>query len=108
MILYVHAPADDTSTPPGRQPSHHVLRLMAIFELTFELRFYIPRRGVATAGDASPVRPTMSPLHQLVDICVPRRPIMAPSAQSAAVSRPTGHWTVDNCSSSSVYITAYN
>jgi len=38
----------------------------------------------------------MSPLHQLVDICVPRKPIMAPSAQSAAVSRPTGHWTVDS------------
>jgi len=105
MILCLDAPADDTSTPPGTQPSHHVLRLMAIFELTFELRFYIPRRGVATAGDASPVRPTMSPLHQLVDICVPRRPIMSPSAQSAAVSRPTRHWTVDNCSS--VYITAY-
>jgi len=55
-------------------------------------------RGVATAGDtggASPVRPTMSPLHQPVDICVPHKPIMAPSAQSAAVSRPTGHWTVD-------------
>jgi len=64
MILYVHAPADDTSTPPGTQPSHHVLRLMAILELTFELTFYIPLRGVATAGDtgdASPVRPTMSP-----------------------------------------------
>ena len=55
-------------------------------------------RGVTTAGDrgdASPVRPTMSPLHQLVDICVPRKP-MAPSAQSAAVSQPTGHWTLDS------------